>query len=107
MKTGVVDILGKRVSGAMLKHCRIGDSSPSSMLVLVFDDDQTYEFFSQAGQIKPWLLEADFSVVKAEQDGETANTLEFLRSWGEAEFDNELIAWLDDDGERHVDLFSR
>ena len=103
MKTGVVDILGKRVSGAMLKHCRIGDSSPSSMLILVFDDEQTYEFFSQAGQIKPWLTDADFVVAK---NGDS-HALQFLRSWGDAYFDTELLAWLDEDGNRQVELTPR
>jgi hypothetical protein len=107
MKTGVKDILGKRVTGAMLKHCRVGDHSPSSMLILMFDDELTYEFFSQAGQIKPWLIELDASILKAGEQNQPSNAREFLCHWGEAQFNNELLAWLDDDGKCQVELSSR
>lgn len=106
MKKNAVEILGKRVTGAVLKHSGVGDLSPSSMLILVFDDDLYYEFYSPAGQIKPWRLEVDFTVVRTSEEGRPGNAREFLKNWGEAEFSNKLLAWLDDQGKPQVEVFS-
>lgn len=90
MKTEVKQILGKQVVGAVVKQAAPHQNNPASMLIMVFEDDTTYEFYTSEGWLRPhqlWLM----------------NDLQQLREWGEDQMETLMIGWLDDDGNPQLD----
>ena len=99
MKTAVTQILGRLISGVLVKHSRKGDYSPSSMLMLTFDGHQTaYEFYSSAGQIKPWELYSEGIGIKDTHE-RAAFLRDFLAKWGGDQFRLEWLIRLDERGQ--------
>lgn len=89
MKTGVKDIIGNRITGIIVKHAKDSQHRPSSMVILTFEDDTHYEFYTHTGRLRPRQVWHMKDVAQ-------------LREWGEDQLWTELIAWLDEEGEARV-----
>lgn len=50
MKDGAQEMLGRTIKGVVIKQ---GESTPRSMLFLVFEDGTYFEFYSYDGEISP------------------------------------------------------
>lgn len=93
MKTGVRDIVGKQITGVIIKHAKDSHHHPSSMLMLVFEDGTYYEFYTHVGRFRPYQLWK-------------MSDPEHLRGWGEDQLWTELIAWYDDDEQVRLQMMS-
>lgn len=99
MKGEVIQILGQSIKGAAIKHNRLGAGGPASMLWLVLDNDDIYEFYSSLDGLKPvWvgISEKDDPVTGAPE----IMSLEALLAWGGDQAENEIVVWQDEAG-RH------
>lgn len=51
MKSGAEEIIGKTVTGLIIKQAKNTSDTPQSQLFLLFDDNSYYEFYSFSGSI--------------------------------------------------------
>ena len=47
------ELLGKTISGVVLREAKDAHSTPATCLFLLFDDGTAYEFYSHDGPISP------------------------------------------------------
>lgn len=52
MKDGAAEIVGKTITGVIIKQVKETGSTPQSQLYLLFDDNSYYEFYSSSGSIR-------------------------------------------------------
>lgn len=51
MKNGAAEIVGKTITGVIIKQAKGARDTPQSQLYLLFDDNSYYEFYSFSGSI--------------------------------------------------------
>lgn len=94
MKIEVDQLLGREISGALIKAHRQGDISPSSMLLLVLEGNCTYEFYSGFGRIRPVYM--DLGIRGDSSQGlPTPESIREILDWGGDRAENEITVWQD------------